>query len=445
MSETSPVIPGPPPPEVPAGTAGQIIAWAFWDWGSAAFNTVVVTFIFSAYLTTSGVIGDLTEGQAATRLSIAVSIAGVLIAIFAPVAGQRADAFGKRRRSVGMWTAAVVLCSAGLFFVKPDPSYFLLGLILYAGGLIFFEFSEVSYNSMLRQISTPETVGRVSGFGWAMGYFGGIVLLVIAYFGFIAGDGDTRGLFGVPSDEGFNIRLVAIFAAVWFAVFAIPVLIKIPEKAPDPNASKMSLAQSYRILFADIKYLFNTNRNTLYFLFASAVFRDGMSYIFTVAAILAVSIFDVPVADVLIFGIAANVVSAIGALAAGRLDDTVGPKKVIVWSLTGILISGSILLALSGPTSFWVMGLVLTLFVGPAQSASRTFLARLIATGDEGKMFGLYATTGRAVAFLAPALFALGTGITDNQRVGGYGIMLVIAVGLLMLLRVKAPEMAKVS
>ncbi|AZI57094.1 MFS transporter [Nakamurella antarctica] len=431
-------------PAQPVGSRGQIVAWAFWDWGSAAFNTVVVTFIFSRYLTTSNVAGDMSEAQASARLSIAVAIAGILIALFAPVAGQRADALGKRRQSVAIWTAAVVACSAGLFFVKPDPSYFLLGIVLYAAGLVFFEFSEVSYNAMLRQISTPQTVGRVSGLGWSMGYFGGIVLLLIAYVGFIAGEDNapTAGLFGISTDESLNIRLIAVFAAVWFAVFALPVLFKVPEKPADPGAGRQSLVDSYKMLIGDIKRLWAQDRNTLYFLFASAVFRDGMSYIFTVAAILAVSLFDIPTGDVLIFGIAANVISAIGALAAGRLDDSLGPKKVIIYSLLGILVSGCILLALSGPTAFWVFGLILCLFVGPAQSASRTFMARLITTGNEGKMFGLYATTGRAVAFLAPALYALGAGVTDNERVGGYGIMLVIAAGLLMLLRVRSPQPA---
>ena len=439
-----------------AGTRGQIIAWSFWDWGSAAFNTVVVTFVFSRYLVggshaasdpvsewpSSGVALGLTDSQASVRLSIAVTIAGVLIAVLAPIAGQRADAFGRRRRSVGIWTAAIVVCSFGLFFVKPEPDYLVLGLALYAAGLLFFEFAEVSYNAMLRQISTPKTIGRVSGFGWSMGYFGGIVLLLIAYVAFISGDDDapTAGLFGVTTDGALNIRLVAIFAAVWFAIFAIPVLLKIPEIERDPLASKLSFAASYRLLFADIKRLFRTDRNTLFFLGASALFRDGMAYIFTIAAILAISIYDVPDGDILIFGIAANVVSAIGALAAGRYDDSLGPKKVIVISLIGILVSGSILLVLSGQTAFWVMGLILCLFVGPAQSASRTYMARLTKVGEEGKMFGLYATTGRAVAFIAPALYAVLTSITDNERAGGFGVLAVIAAGLIALKFVRSPE-----
>jgi len=441
----------------PAGNRGQIIAWSFWDWGSAAFNTVVVTFVFSRYLVSggdrdidgvahSGLTAGLTAAEASVRLSVAVTIAGVLIALLAPIAGQRADAFGRRRRSVGLWTAVIVACCAGLFFVKPEPDYLLLGLALYGGGLLFFEFAEVSYNAMLRQISTPQTIGRVSGFGWSMGYFGGIVLLLIANFAFIAGpdNSPTKGLLDVTTDGALNIRYVAIFAAVWFAVFAIPVLIKIPEIPADPLAAKLSFFASYRLLFADIKRLFRTDRNTLFFLGASALFRDGMAYIFTVAAILAVSVYDVPDSDILIFGVAANVVSAIGALAAGRFDDSLGPKAVIVISLIGILVSGTILLLLSGQTAFWVMGLILCLFVGPAQSASRTYMARLTKLGEEGKMFGLYATTGRAVAFVAPAMFALLTAITDNQRVGGFGILLVIAAGLFAMRYVRPAAPAEV-
>ena len=161
--------------------------------------------------------------------------------------------------------------------------------------------------------------------------------------------------------------------------------------------------------------------------------------VFHFGAILAASVYGFSAANVLIFGVAANVVAALGALVAGHFDDTIGPRTVIVISLCGLLVSGFIVMFLSGQGPFWVLGLLLCLFVGPAQSASRTYLTRLITPGNEGQMFGLYATTGRAVSFLSPLLFALFAGVFAADRAGIAGILLVLAVGLVLLLRVGTP------
>ena len=445
MSTTAPVIPELTPP---AHGRGKVFAWALWDWGSAAFNTVVVTFVFSVYLT-NGEDGGIASGLGNTAdesnlmatewLTRAMALAGFLIAILAPVAGQRADARGRRRLSVGMWTALVVLCSAGLFFVKADLSYLWIGLLLYAAGNVFFELSAVSYNAMLRQVSTPQTIGRVSGFGWSMGYFGGIILLLTCYLAFLTGDGDSRGFLGITTSEGLNVRYIALFAAVWFAIFAIPVLFAIPEVTPDPSVAQQGFFASYRQLFRDLKGLWSTSRNTVVFLIGSALFRDGMATIFALASVLAVQVYDFPSGSVLIFGVAANVVSALGALSAGRFDDILGPKKVIVASLFGILICGIALIFAHGPGAFWVLGLILCLFVGPVQSASRTFAARLAPPGRDGQMFGLYATTGRAVTFVAPTLVTVLTSAFASQRAGIAGILVTLLAGLIIMYWVRDP------
>ena len=418
-------------------TRGRIAAWSLWDWGSAAFNAVIVTFVFAVYLTDS-VGADLPGGVSAnTWLGWTLGIAGFFVAILAPVTGQRADAGGRRKRSLGIWTVLIVLSMIAMFWVRDDYHYLWLGLVLLGVGSIFLEFASVSYNAMLRQVSTPANIGRVSAFGWSMGYFGGIVLLLICYVGFIAPE---VGWFGVTSQAGLNIRIVALFAAAWFGLFAIPVLVKVPEITGLPRSRRSGFFASYRVLFRDLGTLYRTDRNTVYFLGASALFRDGLNAVFAFGAVLAVTVYGISSADVLIFGVAANVVSAIGALTAGRFDDRLGPKTVIVVSLIGMLIAGTIVLFLSGPTAFWIFGLILCLFVGPAQSSSRTFLARLAPPGREGQLFGLYATTGRAVSFLAPMLFGLFTLVFGADRAGIVGILLVLAAGLAALWPVRPPE-----
>lgn len=420
----------------------RIIAWALWDWGGASFNAVVTTFVFTVYLTgnaTRHPFGD--EAFVSAQLGWTLGIAGVIVALLAPVTGQRSDTSGNRKLWLGVNTYIVVAIIAGLFFVQAAPEYLWLGLLLLAAGSVFFQFAEVNYNAMLSSVSTPRTIGKVSGFGWSMGYFGGIVLLLIVYFGFIHPD---VGLLGVTAENGLSVRVSMLIAAVWFAVFALPVLLSVPELEPHGTAArpKVGFFASYARLGRDIAGLWRTNRHTVYFLIASAVFRDGLTGVFTFGGVLAAGTFGFSPSEVIIFAIAANVTAGISTVIVGRLDDRVGPKPVIVVALVGLVICASAVFFLhdAGQTAFWVFGLALCLFVGPAQSASRSFLGRVIPAGREGEIFGLYATTGKAATFLAPAAFALFVTLGGEQYWGILGIMLVLLVGLLVLLPVSATQ-----
>src|SRR5688500_2447533 len=419
-----------------------VLAWGLWDWGSSAYSAVITSFVFGPYVV-RGVVGDAQPGglSANTWLGISSAAAGLLIALIAPITGQRADAGGHRKRSLAIWSALVIAVMFGMYTVQSEPSYLWIALVLLAAGAVFQEFAVVSYNAMLPQVSTPETIGRVSGFGWSMGYIGGIFLLLICYVGFIAPD---VGWFGVTSDGGLNIRAVSVFSAVWFAVFAIPALLAVPEKPPGPKRRRVSFFASYPLLVSDVKALFRRDRNAVYFLIASALYRDGLAAIFSFGAILAVSVYGLGQSSVLIFGIAANLVAAVGALGMGAVEDRIGPKRVIMISLIGVITTAMILLFAHGTTMFWIFGLLLTLWVGPAQASSRSFMARIAPVGREGQMFGLYATTGRAASFLAPGLFALFSGLFSD-RIGIVGIALVLLAGALLLARVKSPPRQQIQ
>ena len=412
----------------------SVIAWSLWDWGSAAFNAVIVTFVFSVYLTDA--VGDGLPGgiSASSWLGWSIGGASLVIALLAPVMGQQSDASGHRKRSLALLTLSVIAVTALMFFVEEDYHFLWLGLLLIAVGTVLFELAQVPYFAMLRQVSTPETVGRVSGLGWAFGYLGGIVLLLIVYVGLIAGDG---GLLGVSTDDGLNIRWVALVAAAWFLIFSLPVLFIVPELPADASPlPRTGFIESYRVVIFEVREMWRDERATCLFLIASALFRDGLAGVFTFGAVIAVSVYGFTDDSVIPFGIAANVAAAGGALVAGRLDDSLGPRRVIVISLTSMLAAGSVLLFVDGMAGFWVFGLVLCLFVGPAQSASRTYLVRLTPPGKEGQHFGLYAMTGRAASFLAPTLFGVFAFVFGDDRWGIVGIMLVLLVGLLALLRV---------
>lgn len=426
----------------PAKPRRAVLAWASWDWGSSAYSTIVVTFVFAPYLTKSVAGPDKIFGlSGAAWLGISTAVAGVLIAVLAPVTGQRADAGGHRRRSLGIFTGLTILSTLGLFFVHDAPAYLWLGLVLMAAGSVFVEFAYVSYNAMLHQISTPATIGRISGFGWGSGYLGGIVVLLAAYVLFISPD---VGLFGVTDADGIRFRVLALVVAVWFGVFAIPVLLTVPE-VPATSTAKIGFFASYRKLVNDVRTLYRTDRDVVWFLLASAVYRDGLAAVFSFGAVLAVSVYGLSASQVVIFGVAANVVAAIGAFTGGLLEDRIGPKTIILVSLGGLIVSATVLLFASGSTFFWIFGLALCLWVGPAQASSRSFLARLAKPQQEGQLFGLYATTGRAVSFLAPSLFALFAGVFGADRMGILGIALVLLAGAVWLAFVKPPSDRRAS
>ena len=441
-----------------SSTRGQVLAWASWDWGSAAFNAVMTTFVFTVYLTSNAFGG---EDSASAVLGGALAVAGFAIALLAPVTGQRSDAGGRRKLWLGVNSAAVAILTALCFFVFPHPEFLLLGVSLIALGNVFFEFAGVNYNAMLAQVSTPRNIGKVSGFGWGAGYLGGIVALLIVLQLFVQ---PAFEWFGASTQDSLNIRLVAVFSALWFFVFALPVLFAVPELPRSGQAARLGFLASYGLLFRRIKAIYATSPHTIYFLLASAVFRDGLAAVFTFGGIIAAGTFGFALSQVIFFAIFGNVVAAVGAMIGGFLDDKVGPKAVITGSLVGLLVAGSAILVLgngnysvfgmewAGSTTFWVFGLFLCLFVGPAQSSSRAYLARLAPHGESGELFGLYATTGRAVSFLAPALFTLCITVAtplvpagQAQRWGILGIMVVLLAGLLVLLPVKAPERAPIA
>lgn len=412
----------------------RVLSWALWDWGSAAFNAVVTTFVFTVYLTSDS-FGP--SGEVEAQLGWALAAAGLLIAVLAPVTGQRSDTSGRRKLWLAVNTYLVVALTAAMVFVAPEPSYLWLGLFLVAAGNVFFEFAGVNYNAMLSQVSTPLSIGRVSGIGWGMGYVGGIVLLLIVYFGFI------QGLFGVPDADGWPVRIAMLVSAAWFGIFALPVLFAVPEyRGPGVRREKIGFFASYARLGRDIKKLWRESRHTVWFLLASAVFRDGLAGVFTFGGVLAASVFGFSPGEVIIFAVVANVVAGISTIAVGVLDDRLGAKPVIITALIGLIVSGMLVFLLhdGGQIVFWTAGLALCLFVGPAQSASRTFLARIIPAGREGEIFGLYATTGRAVSFLAPTMFAVFVSVFGAAYFGILGIVVVLVVGLILLIPVRAKQ-----
>ena len=423
-----------------SSSRSRIFGWALWDWGSASFNAVIITFVFAPYLTKSVA---ATEEAGSSALGWAMAAAGLIIALVAPAAGTRADSGGRHKLWLGVHTGIVVLTMFGLFFVRDSPDYLWLGLLLIAVGSVFFEFAEVSYNGIMVRITSADNVGKVSGFGWGMGYAGGLVLLVLLLVLVIQPE---VGIFGAVDEGGMRFRIVAVLSAVWFAIFAVPALIS----APGPKASTPSTGNPIKAFLADYAALvrrlvrmWKEEHQTLRFFIASAVFRDGLAAIFAFAGVLAAGSYGFSPSEIIILGVAANVAAGTGAMIAGYFDDRLGPKPVIVTGLIIILIGGFPILISGDALVFWVCALILSFCVGPVQASSRSFLARITAPERAGENFGLYATTGRAVSFLGPAMFALSISIFGFQRAGTLGILIVLLIGLILIISVKPGASAK--
>lgn len=425
----------------------QVISWALWDWATQPFNTVILTFIFTAlYLTESfflpADVAALPEtdprfqagiADLAAQLGYAGGIAGLLIAVLAPVLGQRSDTSGRRKMLLAINTGIVVITMALLYFVEASPNFFLLGITLVAAGTVFNEIAGVHYNAMLVQVSTPKTVGRVSALGWGLGYIGGILMLVIVIVA------QSFEWFGLSTDNGLPFRVIALGCALWTIIFVIPIFLFVPDLPPVAARDRVSFFASYGRLFRDIRALFRDARPTFWFLLASAVYRDGLAGVFTYGAVLAAAGFGFEFSEVVLFGIAANLIAGVSTFVAGLFDDRIGPRAVVLASLVGLIVAGLAVFALNdlGKIVFWVGGLALCVFVGPAQSASRSLLARVTPAGREGEIFGLYATTGRAASPFSPLLWGLFISLSGSIVFGVLGIVLVLAVGLVLMLLVK--------
>ena len=431
-----------------------VLSWALWDWAAQPFNTVVLTFIFTAlYLTTDAFLppevaaladGDRIKEQAeaglAAGLGWGTTVAGLLILGLAPVLGQQADAAGRQKLWLGIGTGGLVMSMALLWFVEPEPALFWVGVALISAGTVFSEIAGVNYNAMLIGIATPRTVGRVSALGWGFGYLGGIVALVLVVVFYMS------DWFGLSEDGGLPFRLIALGCALWAVVFSIPIFLRVPEPSLGRPERRVGLLRGYRLLVRDVMGLYRSpeSRPTFWFLLSSAVFRDGLGGVFTFGAIIAGQVYGFSFIELVIFGIAANLVAGVSTLIVGRWDDRFGPKTVILFSLAAMVVAASavFLLVDAGTIVFWIGGLVLCAFVGPAQSAARSFLARLTPAGREGEIFGLYATTGRAASWMTSLLWAALISLGGQTSFGILGITLVLLLGFLLLLPVKAPARA---
>lgn len=419
-----------------------VVPFALWDGGMSAFSSVILTFVFATYVASGvasqGAVGEeaITAAQAhgSQVLTTWQSIGAVAVALLAPLLGNLADSGGARNALLRITTLATVATVALMPLVKLDSDYLTLGAVLIALAVVFSELAGVFVNSVLPEISTPENRGRVSGTAWAVGYWGSIVCLGLVLVLFVM---PGTGMLGITGEDGWNYRAIPLFVALWILVGTLPLMLRAPRHPATAPGERWNPWQGYASIIRRVLRAVKEEPVMLQYLVASAIYRDGLGAVFSIAGVLAANAYGFGAVEIIVFGIAANLLAGVGVFLGGRVDDRVGPRPVIIAGCTGIIVLGLVVLAFEPTIVFWVAGLAICLFVGPVQSASRNLLTRLSLPGRETENFGLYATTGRALGFLGTAAFAATVALSGETRTGILGIVIVMALGLVAFLPIR--------
>ena len=406
-------------------------AWALYDWANSAFPTVVITFVFATYFA-EGVVGDSDRG--ASLWGLAMSLSGVAVAILAPIVGAVADHAGRRKPWLALFTVLALVAGAALWFVKADPSYIIMAMVLAGLANLAFEFGTVFYNAMLPDLVPPKLYGRLSGWAWGFGYAGGLGCLAVAYF-FVSADPPP---FGLDKAAAEPVRAVGPLVALWYLLFAWPLFLFTPDRPAVAIGTREALRRGLSQLWRTIKGLRHQG-TILRFLIARLFYTDGLNTLFAFGGIYAARSFNMTIEEILLFGILLNVTAGLGAALFGWVDDWMGAKPTIMISLVALVVLSGLILAVEGKLWFYVLGSAIGIFIGPAQSASRSLMAHLAPVEQRTEMFGLFALTGKVTAFVGPTLVAVLTAAFDSLRVGMTGILILFALGLVILWPLKAP------
>lgn len=453
------------------GQAGRLAigGWVLFDWAAQPFYTLITTFLFAPYFV-NGFMTDPVTGQSVWGLVTAA--AGVAVALLSPVLGAMADASGQRKPWIFAWSVVLVIAQAALWFAVPGETGW-LALVLAAifMATLAAEFTTVLTNAMMPSLAGPGGQGRLSGFGWAAGYAGGLLaLMIFAAFLLVDKGGDTTlmglaPLLPLDPEAGEGARFTGPFAAIWYVVFVLPLFLFTPDASGERRPVAAAARHGWRA-FADTLAHVRQYRNVVRFLFARLLYIDGLAGIFAFGGIYAVSVFGWGSATLGLFGVVLALAAGVGAAFGGVLDDRVGAKPVILGALL-LLLTGAagaisidqnhvlFVVPISGGAepgglasfaeqAYLGFAILIGLAAGPLQSASRSFMARISPPEKAGEFFGLFAFSGKITAFAAPLLVAGVTAMSGSQRIGIASLGVFLIAGFIAMLFVK-PAPAPIS
>jgi len=442
-----------------------LVGWVMFDWAAQPFYTLVLTFLFAPYFA-STFIGDAAWGQELWGYTTAA--AGLIVAILSPVLGAIADASGKRKPWIAVSSVLLIAGLCSLWLAAPGQTSLLVPVI--AGVIVASvaaEIATVFTNAMMPGLVPPHQLGRLSGTGWAVGYAGGLVSLVLAA-GLLVADGETgKTMMGLNPVLPLNSldhegeRLIGPFSALWYAVFILPLFMFTPDSGAGKSVNGPGSAVS-RGLRQLRETLLHVRRygNIVRFLAARMLYADGLGAIFVFGGLYAASLFGWSALELGLFGIVITVTAAIGAFIGGPLDDRFGARTVIIWGLFGLMAACAGVLSVDGTSIFYVVHVApanaadgvfssvgervylafaagIGLVSGPIQASSRSLLARLAPPDMVTEFFGLFAFSGKVTAFAAPLAVGIVTGLTGDQRLGIASIAIFLVLGLALIMTVK--------
>ena len=436
--------------------------WILFDPACQPYFTLITTFIFAPYFA-SAVAPTPAEGQ--SLWGFATGAAGLVIAICSPILGAVADASGRRKPWIAAFGLMLMTGAALLWFAVPgDTARIPLVLAAFAIGTIGVEFATVFNNAIMPDLVPPERLGRLSGIGWAAGYFGGLVSLALMLCFFSTAPGTGLTLIGLPPALGLDAatregdRFSGPLTALWFAVLVLPMFLFVPDRAKG-LPFRAAVAKGFGEIRGLVPKL-KARPPLARFLLANMIYADGLVALFAFGGIYAAGTFGWGSIEIGIFGILLTITGTAGALAGGWLDDAFGPRVVILGALLALLFAcvgllsvdrGSILFGLvptapgtglygTLPEKVYVgFGLLIGAVAGPLQAASRTLLVRLAPPENIGECFGLFALSGKITSFAAPTTVAIVTALTQSQRAGVAVLVVFFGMGAVLVAGVRAP------
>jgi UMF1 family MFS transporter len=426
---------------------GQVFVWSMFDFANQPFTNLVVTFIYGTFFTTVIASNEILGTQ---QWSHAISITAIIVALLSPFMGALADRGGYRKTFLFGFTWLTIISTTALYFVLPGE--IMPALIYFVIANIGFEMGSVFCNAYLPDISHSKNIGRISGYGWSLGYVGGLIALALAMVFLVQADNPIFG-FGKGAEGVYeNIRATNLLVAIWFAIFSIPTFVYLKDRKPDTKA----LLSNVRVTIKDFRLTakeLNNYPQIITFLVARLFYNDGLVTIFAFGGIYAAGSLDFSFNEIMILGIVLNITAGLGAFLMGFLDDKVGGKKTIKVTLIGLMIA--IILAvfapelrpfsqfvfggssvpewLTGKNIFWFAAILIGVFSGPNQASSRSLMGRFTPENKKNEFFGFFAFSGKATAFLGPFLLGSLTMYFESQRVGISVIFLFFMVGFILL------------
>jgi MFS transporter, UMF1 family len=438
-----------------------VVSWIFFDWAAQPFFTLITTFVFAPYFATH-VAADPASGQ--SLWGFATAAAGLVIALLSPVLGAIADASGRRKPWIAAFGALLVIGSCLMWFGKPgDVSVVSPLLIAYGIATIGAEFATVFNNAMMPTLVPPDRIGRLSGTGWATGYVGGILSLILV-LGFLAASPETgRTLFGFTPLFGLDPvthegdRISGPLTGIWFIVFVLPMFLLTPD-----YPAKLRWREALREGLTDLRQTLlelPKQKSIAGFLLANMIYTDGLVSLFAFGGIYAAGTFGWNTIQIGTFGIILAIAGTFGAWLGGKLDDRLGPKRVIAGSMLILLFSivaillvdkdrilfvrvtppepDGALFSAAAERAYLLLGCLIGAAGGPLQAASRTLLIHLAPKDRIAQYFGLFALTGKVTSFVGPLLIGLITAVTESQKAGMAVLVLFFVAGLVLLGRVR--------